>query len=53
MAQRVSVVIGLGFWGGDTEIKDIFKLQKRVMRIVSGVGEQMSFDYFMLPVRCK
>jgi hypothetical protein len=29
---------GLIFWGGDPKSKTIFKLQKRVTRIISGVG---------------
>jgi hypothetical protein len=36
---RAHLRYGLIFWGGDTKIKIVFKLQKRITRIISDVGE--------------
>jgi hypothetical protein len=33
---------GLIFWGGDSKSKTIFKLQKRIVRIISRVGRLSS-----------
>jgi hypothetical protein len=33
---------GLVFWGGNLKGKTIFKLQKRVVRIISGVSRRYS-----------
>jgi hypothetical protein len=48
---------GIIFWGGDIENNKIFKLQKRVNRIISGTSRQTSCrqifkDYNMLTVTC-
>jgi hypothetical protein len=45
---------GLIFWGGDSKSKTIFKLQKRVIRIISGIGRlsscrQLFKDLNLLP----
>jgi hypothetical protein len=33
---------GIILWGGDKESKNIFKLQKRVLRVISGVSNRTS-----------
>jgi hypothetical protein len=48
---------GVIFWGGGTESESIFKLQKRVIRIISGVGRHTSCrhlfrDLGILPIAC-
>jgi hypothetical protein len=48
---------GLVFWGGDSKSKIIFKLQKQVVWIISGVSRytscrQLFKDLNMLPVSC-
>jgi hypothetical protein len=48
---------GLVFWGGDSKSKTIFKLQKKVIRIISGVSRWSScrqlFKYLdLLPLPC-
>jgi hypothetical protein len=45
------------FWGGDNDSKNIFKLQRRVIRIISGVSKHTSCrqifkDYNILRVTC-
>jgi hypothetical protein len=48
---------GLIFWGGDTNSESVFKLQKRIIRIISGVGryascKQLFKDLNILPLAC-
>jgi hypothetical protein len=48
---------GLIFWGGDSKSKTIFKLQKRILRIISRVGRlsscrQLFKDLDLFPVPC-
>jgi hypothetical protein len=48
---------GLVFWGGDSKSNTIFKLQKRVVRIISGVSRLSSWrqlfkDLNLLPLPC-
>jgi hypothetical protein len=48
---------GLIFWGGGSKGKTIFKLQKRVIRIISGVSRLSSYrqlfkDLNLLPLPC-
>jgi hypothetical protein len=48
---------GLIFWGGNSKSKTIFKLEKRVMRIISGVSRlsscrQLFKDLNSLPLPC-
>jgi hypothetical protein len=48
---------GLIFWGGDSKSKTIFKLQKRIIRIISGVNRlsscrQLFEDLNLLPLPC-
>jgi hypothetical protein len=47
----------LVFWGGDSKSKTIFKLQKRAIRIISGVNRLSSWgqlfkDLNLLPLPC-
>jgi hypothetical protein len=49
---------GLIFGGGDSKSKTIFKLQKRVIRIISGLGRlsscrQLFKDLDLLPLPCR
>jgi hypothetical protein len=37
---------GIILWGGDKESKNIFKLQKRVLPIISGVRNQVMYTNF-------
>jgi hypothetical protein len=48
---------GVIFWGGGTESESIFKLQKQVIRIISGVGRhtscrQLFRNLGILPIAC-
>jgi len=48
---------GIIFWGGDNDRNNIFKLRKRVIRIISGVSKhtscrQIFTDYNILTVTC-
>jgi hypothetical protein len=48
---------GIIFWGGDIDNNNIFKLQKRVIRIISGTSRKTSCrqifkDYNILTVTC-
>jgi hypothetical protein len=48
---------GILFWGGDGESKKMLKLQKRVMRLISNVGRNMSCrvlykTLYILPLSC-
>jgi hypothetical protein len=48
---------GVIFWGGGTESESIFKLQKHIIRIISGVGRHTSHrqlfrDLSILPIAC-
>jgi hypothetical protein len=38
----MSAVYYTVLWGGDNESNNIFKLQKKVLRIISGVSNHMS-----------
>jgi hypothetical protein len=52
------IIYGIIFWGNSTDADRVFMLQKRIVRIVAGVGSRSScrslfMKLYILPVPCQ